>query len=107
MPTQPPRFAFVKREPRKAWQPTRPDRDKRKRGRPQQRERLRILADEPLCRPCLAEGRTTASAQVDHIIPLSQGGSDDRDNKQGICLPCHRKKTALESSAGRRDHRLL
>ncbi|HXH52550.1 MAG TPA: HNH endonuclease signature motif containing protein [Sphingomicrobium sp.] len=102
MPSQPPRFSPVKREPGKAWQ--RPARapDKRRRGRPAQRERAMILAEEPLCRLCGEAGRVSASEEVDHIVPLSQGGSEERSNKQGLCKPCHKAKTAAESAAGRR-----
>lgn len=101
MPTQPPRFAFVNREPRKAWQRSPRQPDKRKRGRAGQRERARILAEEPLCRPCREAGRISESKEVDHIVPLSEGGSDDRSNKQGICKDCHRAKTAAESARAR------
>lgn len=76
--------------------------DQRKRGRAGQRERHQILAAEPLCYVCLEQGRTTASEEVDHKTPLSQGGSDERENKGGICKPCHRAKTAAEAAAGRR-----
>lgn len=101
MPWQAPRFG-PPAAPRKAWQRSPHHQDKRKRGRAAQRERAQILAEEPLCRPCLAAGRVEASAEVDHIIPFSQGGTDDRSNKQGICKPCHRAKTAAESAAGSR-----
>jgi len=76
--------------------------DTRKRGRAGQRDRAQVLAEEPLCRPCLEAGRTSASVEVDHIVSLSQGGSATRENKQGICQPCHKAKTAAESAAGRR-----
>lgn len=33
---------------------------------------------------------------VDHIIPLHHGGSNERDNLQIICLECHRRKTIKE-----------
>lgn len=102
MPTQPPRFAFVKREPRRPWQRPASYTDKRKRGRAGQRERARILAEEPLCRICEAAGRVSESKEVDHIVPLSLGGTEDRSNKQGLCKPCHRAKTAAESAAARR-----
>ena len=103
MPTQPPRFAFVKRAPRKSWERPGKSAHKRKRGRAGQRDRAQVLLEEPLCRPCLAEGRTTASEEVDHIrddLPDEQW--DARENKQGICKPCHKKKTAAESAAGKR-----
>lgn len=38
----------------------------------------------------------SASCQVDHIIPLYQGGSNDRDNLQGVCSPCHDAKTTQD-----------
>lgn len=102
MPTQPPRFSFVKTAPRKAWARPLFHQDERKRGRAGQRDRAQVLAEEPLCRICEAKGLTAASEQVDHVIPLSQGGKDERYNKQGLCKPCHRAKTKRESAAGRR-----
>jgi 5-methylcytosine-specific restriction endonuclease McrA len=33
---------------------------------------------------------------LDHLIPLSWGGTNYSDNKQTLCLTCHREKTALE-----------
>ncbi len=38
------------------------------------------------------------STEVDHILPLAQGGTHDRSNLQGLCHSCHSSKTALESS---------
>jgi 5-methylcytosine-specific restriction protein A len=99
---QPPKFAFVKRAPREAWQRPAKYSDKRVRGRAGQRERARILAEEPLCRKCLEQDITTASAEVDHIIPLSLGGREERSNKQALCKPCHAAKTAAEAAAARR-----
>lgn len=74
----------------------------RKRGRAGQRDRALVLDEEPLCRACLAEGRTTPSRKVDHIKPLAEGGSDARANKQGLCDPCHDTKSAGERLAARR-----
>jgi len=48
-----------------------------------------ILAEEPICMIC----RRAASAEVDHILPLSKGGTDCRDNLQGVCKECHNEKT--------------
>lgn len=60
-----------------------------------------VLAEEPLCYVCLAEGRTTASREADHKVPKCQGGTDDRENYGGICTPCHKIKTARESAEAR------
>lgn len=51
--------------------------------------RDRVLAECPVCRVC---GRRP-SVQVDHVIPLSKGGTDISTNLQGICLECHDEKT--------------
>jgi 5-methylcytosine-specific restriction endonuclease McrA len=55
-----------------------------------------VLREEPLCRVCEAAKRVTRSTECDHILPLEQGGTDARENLQGICGPCHRDKTARE-----------
>lgn len=36
--------------------------------------------------------------QVDHIIALCLGGTDNWDNLQPLCIECHRKKTAEDVS---------
>jgi 5-methylcytosine-specific restriction protein A len=101
MPWQPPRFG-VAAVPRKKWAPTFGRPDQRKRGRAGQRERAQVIAEEPLCRACLAHGKERATDEVDHIVPLSEGGRDDRANKQGLCIDCHRSKTLTEAAARRR-----
>lgn len=40
--------------------------------------------------------RVTAAVEVDHVVPLSKGGADDDDNRQGLCVPCHQAKTARD-----------
>jgi 5-methylcytosine-specific restriction enzyme A len=71
----------------------------RLRGRAGVRLRQQVRDEEPLCRRCLAEGRTRATAEVDHIRPLSRGGSNDRSNLQGLCAPCHLAKSIAEGEA--------
>ena len=56
------------------------------------RTRALVLTEEPLCRPCRAKGRVTVSEEVDHIVPLEHGGTDARENLQGICGDCHKVK---------------
>ena len=66
----------------------------RLRGRAGQRQRLRRLLAEPLCRRCAEQGRVTASTVPDHIVPLALGGDDGDDNIRCICDACHRAVTA-------------
>lgn len=69
-------------------------------GRPWRRIRDRILVrDRYTCQQC---GRIGDDNQVDHIVNVAQGGTDDDSNLQTLCIPCHKAKTALESQAGRR-----
>lgn len=95
MPSKPP---SLKKHNRKAWQrdPNKPD--NRTRGRRGVELRQRRLAAEPLCRHCRAEGRVTQATVPDHIIPLARGGSDDDDNIQCLCGPCHAIKTVADSA---------
>lgn len=63
--------------------------------------RIILKRDCGLCQPCLKLGRTTEAKQVDHIVQKSDGGTDDESNLQGICIACHRTKTAAEAAHGR------
>ena len=71
--------------------------ESRLRGRGLQDRRARMLDAEPLCRICVAEGRTTAAVELDHIVPLHLGGDDIEDNLQPICDEHHKDKTAGEA----------
>ena len=44
---------------------------------------------------CMLAGKLEAY-DLDHIIPLSEGGEDTDDNLQALCPACHRKKTDRE-----------
>jgi 5-methylcytosine-specific restriction protein A len=60
--------------------------------------RLVILAEEPLCRHCLARGVIAASTEVDHIDGRAATAHDyRRENLQGLCERCHSIKTAREN----------
>ena len=51
-----------------------------------------VLIEEPVCMIC---GRRP-SVEVDHILPLCKGGTDLRDNLQGVCSACHDDKTCAD-----------
>lgn len=50
--------------------------------------RARVLAEEPRCRLCGAK-----ASHVDHITPLSRGGTHVRSNRRALCAPCHHRVT--------------
>lgn len=52
--------------------------------------------DSYLCCECAKEGRVSAASDVDHIVPKSQGGTDDLSNLQSLCKKCHKTKTYAE-----------
>lgn len=68
-------------------------RHERIRGRRGVLLRQQVKREEVLCKSCLAKGRIAAVEEVDHIIPLSKGGTNDRDNLQALCKECHEAKT--------------
>lgn len=47
--------------------------------------RRRMERTHWLCEHCLREGRTEAAKVVNHIIPLTHGGSDEDDNTENLC----------------------
>ena len=73
---------------------------KRTSGRRLQKQRAELFAREPMCRECRKHGRLSIATIRDHIRPLAEGGTDDDDNIQPLCLPCSDAKTAAESARG-------
>ncbi|MCX0337428.1 HNH endonuclease [Acinetobacter radioresistens] len=64
-------------------------------GRPWRRLKQKIhLRDEWTCCSC---GRVTHELELDHIVNVAQGGTDDETNLQSLCVECHKKKTSKES----------
>lgn len=59
--------------------------------------RKRVLAEEPICRDPYKRhpGRLAPTTDIDHIIPRSCGGEDERKNLQGLCHSCHSYKTLV------------
>jgi len=71
------------------------------RGRKLQLLRAQLFDREPLCAECKRHNRVAIAVIRDHIIPLAEGGKDDRTNEQGLCQACSDKKTQAESLRGR------
>jgi 5-methylcytosine-specific restriction protein A len=59
-----------------------------------------IRRDLNICQSCkVAIHITKKPPEIDHIQPVSEGGSyTDIDNLQCLCSRCHKKKTAKEIS---------
>lgn len=73
----------------------------RTRGSTWMKTRDRILArDGFLCRcpACKASDSPRSADEVDHVIPLSEGGADADENLQAINHECHKSKSAAERS---------
>lgn len=68
--------------------------------RPLIRERLKVR-DGAACSNCPNE----TMLSIDHIVPVSQGGTNHLYNLQLLCIPCHDIKTAYdeENSAKTKD----
>jgi 5-methylcytosine-specific restriction protein A len=86
--------------PREPWR--RPGQVKRIRGRTLKRLRSALFADSPLCVLCERAGLVRVATIRDHIVPLGEGGTDDRDNIQALCGPCSDAKTRDEANRGKR-----
>lgn len=76
-------------------------------GREHDTMRRVVLAEEPLCRLCRAKEppQFTPATIADHIRPKAEGGTDERENYQGLCDRCSKAKTARESARARRRSR--
>ena len=60
-------------------------------------QRARILKrDHYLCQLCARSGRVESANEVDHVISRANGGTEDDENLQSACGPCHKAKTASE-----------
>ncbi len=69
-------------------------------GRRRQVTRDQVAREQPWCPVCDEQGRMGLGTQLDHIVPISAGGSDERSNLQMLCDAHHREKTLREASAG-------
>lgn len=79
----------------KAWEKRNPRSERRLSGsRQQKRSRYILEKYELICHICGGFG----ADEVDHVVPLAEGGADDESNLRPIHLqPCHREKTRAEA----------
>ena len=63
-----------------------------------------LVRDNYTCQDCgRLVGIKKGDAHVDHIIPTSEGGSDELDNLRTLCQSCHNRKTSTQDGGlGRR-----
>jgi 5-methylcytosine-specific restriction endonuclease McrA len=69
---------------------------KRVRGRKLQTRRAHYFRAYPLCIKCQEQDKVTLATELDHIVALHKGGSDEPDNWQPLCTECHKVKTAID-----------
>jgi 5-methylcytosine-specific restriction enzyme A len=68
----------------------------------QKRARHILMQHDAICHACGNGG----ADEVDHVIPLAEGGADDESNLRPIhSRPCHAAKSAREAQRGRRSGR--
>lgn len=61
-----------------------------------QRIREAHFSEHPLCVHCEEQGRVRLATELDHIVALVFGGTDTRENRQGLCSECHARKTRID-----------
>ena len=66
-----------------------------------QRQRARLLTNEPLCRYCLASGVVTPAVVLDHVLALSLGGDNHPRNLAPACRGCNDAKAVVEQRCQR------
>lgn len=64
------------------------------------RRRLKLWTEDPHCKGCGVLTDYPWGFELDHIVPLSEGGPDTEENSQVLCIECHKAKSRAES-AGR------
>jgi 5-methylcytosine-specific restriction protein A len=105
-PIRPPTFSLRRLDAPVFKPPAR--RVERLRGRALQRMRERVAAEQPLCPDCQAEGRALLwypDGELDHVLALHRGGTNDRENLLGRCKRHHMIKTARDRGCRARTTR--
>jgi 5-methylcytosine-specific restriction endonuclease McrA len=53
----------------------------------------RMKQEQPCCTSCGSPGTAANPLTIDHIVPLSKGGSNARENLMVLCYRCNRTKS--------------
>ena len=90
----------------KPWGTTKLTRQQRGYGANYQKQRLMKLRENPICqiaKVCVERlGHPAFATCVDHIVALSNGGSEDYSNLQSACDACNQwKAAAIDSKQGK------
>ncbi|MGN0470072.1 MAG: HNH endonuclease [Acutalibacteraceae bacterium] len=63
----------------------------RKYGQAWKRIRDSYVKEHPFCEKCFERGILVPVDEVHHIIPVSKGGTHDKNNLMSLCKSCHNK----------------
>ena len=66
-----------------------------------------FVRDGYRCKECGASVEDGATLEIDHIVPVAKGGTNDIDNLQTLCKECNRAKYTDEWVAGVSTEELL
>ena len=69
-------------------------------GSKHQRMARRVLREESVCHLCGGPAREGDPLEVDHILPLSMGGSGDRENLAAAHMRCNRGEGRSQPAGG-------
>ena len=67
-----------------------------KRYRVKDKRAVLFERDQGICRIC---NKFDADWEMDHVIPLSEGGQDEIPNLRTLCVACHSQETTLAKEA--------
>jgi 5-methylcytosine-specific restriction protein A len=95
---RPAKGSYCEEHEPKPWQTSRRKERRQVSGWEEQRRARRVLERYMHC--CWRCGRLGAT-QVDHVVPLAEGGADDESNLAPIHESCHRQKTQAEARRAR------
>lgn len=64
---------------------------RRKYGRAWKHTRDNYAAEHPFCEKCFEQGILVPVEEVHHKVPVSQGGTHEKNNLMSLCRSCHNK----------------